>query len=77
MRLFVKAFCQYVVNNFRFEIPLGKELFYFFALMQKSNKKIKPANKKAEILNVSLKSRNSRVEFVSLKKVLAQTALIF
>ena len=31
------------------EIPFGIECFYFFALMQKSNKKIKPANKKAEI----------------------------
>jgi hypothetical protein len=55
----------------------GIECFYFFALMQKSNKKINPANKKAEILNVSLKSRNSPVEYVSLKEVLAQTALIF
>jgi hypothetical protein len=45
--------------------------------MQKSNKKINPANKKAEILTISLKSRNSRVEFVASKEVPAQTALIF
>jgi hypothetical protein len=34
-------------------------------------------NKKAEILNISLKSRNSPEEQVTLKDVLAQTALIF
>jgi hypothetical protein len=44
--------------------------------MQKSNKKNLSAAAD-EILNVSLKSRNSREEFVSLKEVPAQTALIF
>jgi hypothetical protein len=44
--------------------------------MQKSNKKNQSAAAD-EILNISLKSRNSRVEFVSLKEVPAQTALIF
>jgi len=58
------------------EISFGISLFYFFALMQKSNKKNQSAAAD-EILNVSLKSRNSRVEFVSLKEMPAQTALIF
>jgi hypothetical protein len=39
MRLLGQIFYQYDFKHFRFEIPLGKELFYFFALMQKSNKK--------------------------------------
>jgi hypothetical protein len=57
-------------------IPSGIECFYFFALMQKSNKKDQSAAAD-EILNISLKSRNSREELVTLKGVLAQTALIF
>jgi hypothetical protein len=44
--------------------------------MQKSNKKNQSAAAD-EILNISLKSRNSPVEYVSLKEVPAQTALIF
>ena len=52
------------------------ESFYFFALMQKSNKKNLSAAAD-EILNISLKSRNSPVEYFSLDGVPAQTALIF
>jgi hypothetical protein len=44
--------------------------------MQKSNKKNQSAAAD-EILNISLKSRNSPVEYISLKGLLAQTALIF
>jgi hypothetical protein len=45
--------------------------------MQKSNKKINPANKKAEFLNISLKSRNSPVEYFTSMGLKAQTTLIF
>jgi hypothetical protein len=44
--------------------------------MQKSNKKNLSAAAD-EILNISLKSRNSPVEYFSLDGVPAQTALIF
>jgi hypothetical protein len=44
--------------------------------MQKSNKK-KQSAAADEILNIRLKSRNSPVEYISLKGLLAQTALIF
>ncbi len=52
------------------------ESSYFFSLMEKSNKKNLSAAAD-EIWIISLKSRNSRVEFDSLKDVPAQTALIF
>jgi len=45
-------------------------------LMQKSNKKNQSAAAD-EILNISLKSRNSPAEYVTLMVMLAQTALIF
>jgi hypothetical protein len=44
--------------------------------MQKSNKKNQSAAAD-EILNISLKSRNSPAESIALKGVPAQTALIF
>jgi len=57
-------------------ISFGIECFYFFALMQKSNKKNQSAAAD-EILHVILKSRNSPVDCFSLKGQPAQTALIF
>jgi hypothetical protein len=54
---------------------LSKSLFSFF-LDKKRNKKIKAANKKAEIFNISLKSRNSPEDYNNLKLMPAQTALI-
>lgn len=50
-------------------------LFSFF-LDKKRNKKIKAANKKAEILSIILKSRNSPQEHSLLTLMPAQTALI-
>jgi hypothetical protein len=44
--------------------------------MQKSNKKNQSAAAD-EILNIILKSRNSPAEYISLKGMPAQTALIF
>jgi hypothetical protein len=44
--------------------------------MQKSNKKNQSAAAD-EILTISLKSRNSPVDYVTLKGLPAQTALIF
>ena len=41
-------------------VVMFRTLFTFF-LDKKSNKKIKAANKKAEIFHISLKSRNSPV----------------
>jgi hypothetical protein len=52
-------------------------LLLFCLDAKKYQKKIKPANKKAEIINISLKSRNSPAEYVSLMGLPAQTALIF
>ncbi|NDE09315.1 MAG: hypothetical protein EBZ95_01945 [Chitinophagia bacterium] len=49
-------------------ISFGIDCFYFFALMQKSNKKNQSAAAD-EILNISLKSRNSPVEYFSLERV--------
>ena len=49
-------------------IPSEIECFYFFALMQKSNKKNQSAAAD-EILTISLKSRNSPEDYVTLKEV--------
>jgi hypothetical protein len=45
-------------------------------LIQKEAKKIKAANKKAEIFNTVLQSRNSLEELTNLQIMRAQTALI-
>jgi hypothetical protein len=69
-------FSKIKVGYIEFKFLLKLESFFFFALMQKRNKKNQSAAAD-EILNISLKSRNSPAECFSLKDLLAQTALIF
>jgi len=50
---------------------------FSFFLDKKRNKKIKAANKKAEDLDIRLRSKNSPEEYNALRFLPAQTVLIF
>ena len=77
---FANIICiMYAAGLLPSSIQLAKKIIPDLCIQdtQKETKKIKASNKKAEIFNNSLKSRNSPQEFNNSTIVLAQTALIF